>query len=75
MAIPKAMRFLAAATGAVFIFLFVQLYRREPAAIKLPDTIPNTKIKPGNRPQGWDHDPQLDGMLRLKRYETIRLTI
>ncbi|KAL1597041.1 putative mannosyltransferase ktr4 [Paraconiothyrium brasiliense] len=62
MAIPKAMRILGGATFLVFLFVLVTLYRSEPTAIKLPTEgiKEGTKPKPGPRPQGWDHDPQLD---------------
>jgi mannosyltransferase len=68
MAIPKAMRVLGGATFLVFLFVLVTLYRSDPTAIKLPTTgikegtkpPPESGLKPGSRPQGWDHDPQLD---------------
>lgn len=63
------MRYLAAATFLIFLFLFVTLYRTDPTQIKLPPQIRPGKdtsqpakspLKAGTRPQGWDHDPQED---------------
>lgn len=69
MAVPKALRILAAATFLIVVFIFVTLYSTDSTQIKLPirpgsDTKPqkpaNSPLKPGDRPQGWDHDPQED---------------
>lgn len=64
MAIPKAMRILGGATFLVFLFVLVTLYRSEPTAIKLPTEGIKEGTKP-KRPQGWDHDPQLDRQFPL----------
>lgn len=59
MALPRAIRLLAAATICVFLFLFLQMLRAEPGAIRLPDSGHRGK-ESNNKLQKWDHDPQLD---------------
>ena len=46
MALPKAMRYLAAATFLIFLFLFVTLYRSDPAQIKLPPRSAPASLSP-----------------------------
>lgn len=55
MALPKSMRYLAAATLCIFVYLFLQLLATPDAALQLPASKPPTS-KHGE----WHHDPQLD---------------
>jgi len=58
MALPKSMRYLAAATLCIFLYLLVQLLASPHAEIQLPASKPSS-LKPISK----DHDPQLDCMV------------
>jgi mannosyltransferase len=55
MALPKGMRYLAAATLCIFLYLFVQLLHTPHTEIQLLTTKPSVF-----RHGGEDRDPQLD---------------
>jgi mannosyltransferase len=59
MALPKSMRYLAAATLCIFVYLFVQLLHTPQTSLRLPSSShdrPSSLFKHG---QG-DRDPQLE---------------
>lgn len=51
------MRYLAAATVCIFLFLFLQLLRSPPPQTEI--RVPSTKVALTKHGE-WDHDPQLD---------------
>jgi hypothetical protein len=54
MALPKSMRYLAAATLCIFVYLFVQLLHSPQTELLIPNSKPSTQHAQGDR------DPQLD---------------
>jgi hypothetical protein len=54
MALPKSMRYLAAATLCIFVYLFVQLLHSPQTELLIPNSKPSTQHVQGDR------DPQLD---------------
>ena len=57
MALPKSMRFLAAITLCIFVYMLLQIFKA-PAALRPPES--TTKLKT------WDHDPQSDRKLQFQ---------
>jgi mannosyltransferase len=58
MTLPRGMRYLAAATLCIFVYLFVQILHAPQAELRLPASGSN---KPAGFQQGQrDHDPLLD---------------
>jgi mannosyltransferase len=60
MALPKSMRYLAAATLCIFVFLFVQLLHTPKTELLIPSGKPSAS----QHGQG-DRDPQLDRMASM----------
>jgi mannosyltransferase len=57
MALPKSMRYLAAATLCIFVYMFLQVFRTsQDANLKLTSTLPSL---PSLKSGSW-RDPQLD---------------
>jgi mannosyltransferase len=54
MALPKSMRYLAAATLCIFVYLFVQLLHSPQTELLIPNNKPSTQHVHGDR------DPLLD---------------
>jgi mannosyltransferase len=57
MALPKSMRYLAAATLCIFVYLFVQLLHTSPTELHIPTGNPSASQHGQVDP---DRDPQLD---------------
>lgn len=56
MALPKSMRYLAAATLCIFVFIFVQLLNAPQTELRLP----NSRAGAHHGKDVGDRDPQLD---------------
>jgi mannosyltransferase len=61
MTIPKPMRILGALTLCIIVFLFMQVFRAEPAAIEMPGSEKKGSKGNENTLKQWTHDPQEDG--------------
>jgi mannosyltransferase len=60
------MRYLAAATICVLVFLFIQILKAPSGEVVIPNKVPLSKD--GN----WDHDPQSDRMRLLTHRKSLR---
>jgi mannosyltransferase len=60
MALPKSMRYLAAATLCIFVYLFVQLLHTPQADVRLPGSSSRSRTPSLFKHGQADRDPQLD---------------